>query len=35
VLERTKSFVDILELIEATSDEEVQFEIKENTIIIK
>lgn len=35
VLERTKSFVDILELIEATSDEEVKFEIKENTIIIK
>lgn len=35
VLERTKSFVDILELIEATSDEEVKFEIKGNTIIIK
>ena len=35
ILERTKSLVDILELIEATSDEEVKFEIKEKTITIK
>ena len=34
ILERTKSFADILELIEATSDGEVKFEIKGRTITI-
>ena len=35
VLEKTKSFVDILELIAATSDGEIKFEIEGKTIFIK
>ncbi|TMU55671.1 FecR family protein [Flagellimonas algicola] len=35
VLEKTKSFVDILELIAATSEGEIAFEIEGKTIIIK
>lgn len=35
VLERTDSFVDIIEIIEATSENEVMFEVKEKTITIK
>ncbi|WP_303315430.1 FecR family protein [Flavivirga abyssicola] len=35
VLERTKSFTDILKLIETTSEGEVEFEINRKTIIIR
>lgn len=35
ILERTKSFTDIIELIEETSDGEVQFELNDKTLTIR